>query len=73
MKRARDDEAVAAIVAGPAQDRDVTVGQIVVGGFQCRHYLPAGVLHEHHRRYADLVDRLPIGIAHLGGIENAHG
>ena len=37
-----------------------------------RHDLPAGVLHQHDRRDADVVDRAPIGLAHLLAVEHSH-
>ena len=46
--------------------------QVVVHRFDRRHDLPAGVLHQHERRDADLVDRAPIGFAHLRGVQDSH-
>ena len=37
-----------------------------------RDRLAAGVLHQHDRRNADVVDRLAIGFAHLLSVEHAH-
>ena len=35
--------------------------------------LAAGVLHQHERRDADVVDRAAIGLAHLRGVQHSHG
>ena len=71
-QRARDDEAVAAVVAAPAQHPDLAGGEILERRLHRRHRLAAGVLHQHDRRHADIVDRLPIGFAHLLRIQNSH-
>ena len=71
-QRARDDEAVAAVVAAAAQHADLARGQVVERRFHRRDRLPAGVLHQHDRRNADVVDRLTIGLAHLLRVEHSH-
>ena len=48
------------------------VAEILERRLHRRHRLPAGVLHQHDRRDADLVDRLPIGLAHLLRVEHSH-
>ena len=69
---ARHHEAVAAVVAAAAQHRDAAVEQILVVGLERRHHLAAGVLHQHDRRQAQVVDGLPVGFAHLRGVEDSH-
>jgi hypothetical protein len=69
---ARHHEAVATIVTAAAQHADATRGQVVEGGLHRRHRLAPGVLHQHDRGDADLVDRLPISLAHLLRIQNPH-
>ena len=71
-QRARDDEAVAAVVAAPAQHADAARGQVVEGRFHRRDRLPAGVLHQHDRRQADFVDGLTVRFPHLLRIQHAH-
>ena len=71
-QRARDDEAVAAVVAAPAQHADLAVGEILERRLHRRHRLAAGILHQHDRRDADLVDRPAIGLPHLLSVEHAH-
>ena len=71
-QRARDDEAVAAVVAAAAEHRDPAIELRLVGGFDGGDDLPAGVLHQHERRDADLVDGVAIGLAHLRGGQDSH-
>ena len=71
-ERARDDEAVAAVVAAPAQHGHLPLGQVRVDRLHGRHHLPAGVFHEDERRDADVFDRPAIGFPHLGGVQDAH-
>ena len=71
-ERSRDDEAVAAVVAAAREDDDAPVDEVGVKGLDGRDHLPAGVLHQHQRRNADLVDGPAVGFPHLGGGENAH-
>ena len=70
QQRARDDETVAAVVAAAAQDGHLALGEIAVDGFDRRHDLPAGVLHQHERRNADLFDRPAVGFAHLCRVQD---
>ena len=72
QQRARDDEAVAAVVAAAAEHGDLPLEQIAVHRLHRRHHLAAGVLHQHERRDADVVDRAAIGFAHLGGVQDTH-
>ena len=72
QQRARHDEAVAAVVAAPAEDGDAAVEQVVEERLHRRHDLPAGVLHQHERRDADVLDGAAIGFAHLLGVEDSH-
>ena len=72
-EHARHDEPVAAVVAAAAEHRDARLAQVVERGLHRRHDLPAGVLHQHDRRDADLLDRPAIGLAHLVGVQDAHG
>ena len=72
LQRARDDEAVAAVVALAADDGDAAFGEIGIERFDRRHHLAAGVLHQHQRRDADVLDRATIGFAHLLGVEDPH-
>ena len=71
-QRARDDEAVAAVVAASAQHRHAAHREILERCFHRRDRLASGVLHQHDRRDADLVDRATICLAHLLGVEHAH-
>ena len=71
-QRARDDEAVAAVVAAAAQHRDLAIEEVAVHRLHRGDRLAAGVLHQHERRDADLVDRPAIGLAHLGGVQYTH-
>ncbi len=71
-ERSRDDEAVAAVVAAAAKHGDVPVEQVAVDRFHRRDDLASGVLHQHERGDADLLDRPPIGFAHLRGVEDSH-
>ena len=71
-QRARDDEAVASVVAAPAQHADPAGGEILERRFHRRDRLAAGVLHQHDGREADVVDRLTIGFAHLLRVQNSH-
>ncbi len=66
----RADEAVAAVVSGAAHHGHLGMrrgdhGHLVGDG-------AAGVLHEQRRRQTDLVDRVAIEPAHLGGGDEAH-
>ncbi len=72
QQRARDDEAVAAVVAAAAQHGDAAVEPRLVRGLDGGHDLAAGVLHQHERRDADVLDGEAIGLAHLRGVEDAH-
>ena len=49
-QRARDDEAVAAVVAAAAQHGDLPLEQVGVDRLHRRHHLPAGVFHQDERR-----------------------
>src|SRR5687768_16018802 len=69
---AGNHEAVTAVIAAAAQHRDLPLEQIAVHGLHGRHDLPAGVLHEHQRRDADLFDRPAVGFAHLSGVQDPH-
>jgi hypothetical protein len=71
-ERACDDEAVAAVVAAPAEDADAARGQVLERGLHRRDGLPPRVLHQDERRNADVLDRLAIGFTHLVGVEDAH-
>ena len=71
-ERARDHEAVAPIAAATAQHADVAGRQVLERRLHGRDRLPAGVLHQHDGRDADLVDRAPIGLTHLLSVEHAH-
>ncbi len=68
-QRARDDESVAAVVAAAADHRDPHRRQRFERRFHGGDDLPAGVLHQHDRRQADLLDgpgdRLPASAAVL--------
>ena len=66
------DEAVAAVVAAAAEDADATRRQVVEGRLHRRDRLAPGVLHQHDRRNADVVDRPAIRLAHLLGVEHSH-
>ena len=46
--------------------------EIVERRLHRRHHLAAGVLHQHERRNADVVDRAAIGLAHLLRVQHAH-
>ena len=69
---ARDDEAVAAVVAAAAEHGDLPLEQVGVHRLHRRDCLPAGVLHQHERRDADLFDRAAIRVAHLGSVQYTH-
>src|SRR5437773_10214390 len=71
-ERARDDEAVAPVVAAAAEDGHLALGEIAVHRLHGRDGLPAGVLHEDERRDADVVDRAAIGLPHLRRIQYTH-
>ena len=71
-ERPRHDEAVAAVVAAPAQDGDLPIDEIAVDRLDRRDHLAPGVFHQHQRRNADLLDRPAVGFPHLSGVENAH-
>ena len=72
-ERAGDHEPVAAVVATAADDADAARRQVVERGLHGRHGLTAGVLHQHDRRNADVLDRAAIRLAHLFGVEHSHG
>ena len=72
LQRARHDEAVAAVVALAADDGDAAIGEIGIEGFDRGHHLAAGVLHQHQRGDADVLDRAAIGFAHLLGVQDPH-
>ena len=72
LQRARHHEAVAAVVALAADDGDAALGEIGIEGFDRRHHLAAGVLHQDQRGDADVLDGAAIGLAHLLGVEDAH-
>ena len=72
IQRPGDDEAIAAVVALARDDGDATFGEIVVERLQRGHHLPAGVLHQHDRRDADIVDGGPIGLPHLRRVQDPH-
>ncbi len=72
-QRARDDEAVAAVVAAAADDADAARSEIVERRLHRRHRLPAGILHQHDRGDADVLDRTAIRFAHLFRVEHSHG
>src|SRR5262249_43340794 len=72
-ERTRDHEAIAAVVAAAAQDGDMAISQIGVDGFHRRDHLTSGVLHQHERWNADLLDRPSIRFAHLRGVQYPHG
>ena len=72
QQRTRHHEAVAAVVAAPAEDRHLPFQQIAVHGLHGRNHLPSGVLHEHERGNTDLLDRPAIGLAHLSGGQDSH-
>ena len=69
---ARDHEPVAAVVAPAAEDGHAALEQVAVHRLHGGDHLAARVLHEHERRDADLLDRPPIGLTHLGGIQDPH-
>ena len=71
-QHAGDDESVAPVAAAPAQDGHAPAIPLREPRFDRAGHGTTGVLHEDDRRNADLVDRAAVGIAHLGGIENAH-
>src|SRR3954469_7719136 len=71
-QRARDDEAVAAVVAAAAEHRDLPLEEIAVHRLHRRHDLSAGVLHQDERGDADVFDRAAIRLAHLGRVQDAH-
>jgi hypothetical protein len=71
-ERARDDEAVAAVVAAAAENVNGDAREFVDRRLYGGDGLAARVLHQHHGRNPDLVDRLPIGLAHLLRVEHPH-
>jgi len=71
-QRARDDEAIATVVAAAAQHADLAFEQVGVHRLDRGDRLTSRVFHEHERRDADVVDGALIGFAHLGGIQYAH-
>ena len=70
QQRPGDDEAVAAVVAAPAQDGDLALDQVAVDRLDRRDHLAAGVFHQHERRDADLFDRPAVGFPHLRGVQD---
>src|SRR5690606_27900201 len=72
-QRARDHEAVAAVVAAAGDDRHTPELHLRERGLDGRNDLPPGVLHEHERRDAQVVDGRAIGLAHLFRCEHTHG
>ena len=70
---AGDDKSVASVVAPPAQNRGVLERQRPEALRQMLGHGPAGILHQHHRGNADILDRQAIGLLHLGGTQHAHG
>ena len=72
LQRAGDDEAVAAVIALAADDGDAAFGEIGIQRFDRRDHLAAGVLHQHQRCDADVLDRATIGFPHLVGVEDPH-
>ena len=60
------------MLALAADHGNAAFGEIGIERFDRRDGLAAGVLHEHERRQADLLDRPPIGFAHLLCVENPH-
>ena len=56
----------------PHSTADAPVELRLVGGFDRRHDLAAGVLHQDERRDSDVFDGVAVGFAHLRGVENAH-
>src|SRR6185503_8907019 len=72
QQRPGDDEAVAAVVAAAAQHRHLPLRQVAVDRLDRRHRLAPGVLHQHERGDADVLDRAAIGFFHLGGVQNSH-
>ena len=61
----RDDEAVAPVVAPAGQHRHAHRVELVERGFDRADDLAPRVLHQHHRRDADVLDRAAIGLLHL--------
>ena len=55
-----------------AQDRHARLAERVELRFHGRDDLPAGVLHEHDRGDADVLNRPSIRFPHLFGVEYAH-
>ena len=55
-QRAGDDEAVAAVVAAAAEHRDLALEKVAVHRFHRGHDLTAGVLHQHERGNANLLE-----------------
>jgi hypothetical protein len=47
--------------------------EVLEAGLHRRDDLAPGVLHEHDGRDADVFDRPAIRLAHLSGVEQAHG
>ena len=72
MERARDNEAVAAVVALSAEDGHLSVGEILKEGFHRGDDLASRVFHENQRGNADVLYRATIGLAHLLGGEYSH-
>ena len=72
LQRARDDEAVAAVIARAADDGDAALSEIGIQRFDSGDHLAAGILHQHQRCDADVLDRSTIGFPHLRGVEDSH-
>ena len=72
QQRARDDEAVAAVVAAAAQHGDAQVAEVGERRLDGRHDLAAGVLHQDDRGDADVVDGAAVGFPHLAAVEDSH-
>ena len=71
-QRPGHDQAVPAVVAAPAEHRHAPAGEVAERGVDGGDHLQAGVLHQEQRRDADLLDRAPIGLAHLFRGEDPH-
>ena len=72
LQRAANDESIATVIAFAADDRNTALGEIGIQGFDRGNDLAAGILHQHQRRDADVLDGPSIGFPHLVGVKNAH-
>ena len=72
QQRSRDNEAVATVVATPAEDGHPPLEPRLERCFNGRDDLASGVLHQHQGRDADVFNREPVGFAHLRGSQNSH-